>query len=594
MNSTTKATASSLHVPLDGQGVLRISAQPPSEGESTSSPSGCTGPVHDTATATTYGTRNTSRQEESTSSSAEINGLVHDNTTQPRQSFDTLQPFEHPPYGQGSIRGNQRNQPTQNRRGRNLRGRTGRAKRNLLPHEEYQENQRKMTEMFSNKYYKSFYIIKAKSGENLAAIDTRRANRQILSKLGGRPKSVNEVTDGNLIVEVHNEYQGQQIQQINKLADVEVEVTPHPTLNQVKGTIYYRNPREYTTDEIMDDINENKNDNYKVTDVYRIKRKRDGLLEDTPIFILTFEASTLPDDIYLTWLKCPVREYIPRPRRCFKCQRYGHGNKQCRSLESICVSCGQPEHGTPCDNEVKCANCNEAHKASSTECFYHALEQEALTLQTREKIRYTEAKRKATKNLTSHSYAKVLAASKPQNPVIPPREQRREREERRLNKEFEKSENERKAAEEAATNAVASAVDTSQANRQENTQHSKDLVKTKESHKILDKNPIRTIISDRTQQQQRHAETAENKERKRRPPEEEDLPTSSDRLSKQAKVHGNMDTDAGPPAPNPPDLNPRTRRTSVPGGGVGGPGGSRSGSVNRAKFENKENVNRKK
>ena len=53
---------------------------------------------------------------------------------------------------------------------------------------------------------------------------------------------------------------------------------------------------------------------------------------------------------------------------------------------------GESQHLEQCVKAPKCSNCGEQHSAASMECFYYKLEAETVTLQTKEKISYTEAK----------------------------------------------------------------------------------------------------------------------------------------------------------------------------------------------------------
>ena len=185
-----------------------------------------------------------------------------------------------------------------------------------------------------------------------------------------------------------------------------VEVSEHKNLNQIKGTIHYKNQPGYTDQEIT---NELKRQN--VAEVYNIKKRESGILQRTNIYIVTFDACILPQDVTIGWTRCSVREYIPAPRRCYKCNRFGHGSNSCRQENSLCVRCGEAKHGERCEEVPKCSNCSEQHPASSRDCFYYQLEQETLTVQTREKISYSEAKRRATDCLVKpeSSYANIVS-----------------------------------------------------------------------------------------------------------------------------------------------------------------------------------------
>jgi len=217
------------------------------------------------------------------------------------------------------------------------------------------------------------------------------------------------------------------------LDNIPVTASEHAFLNQTKGTIYYRNRCGFSEEEIKEELAP-----YKVSNVYRTTRKVAN--EDIPnfVYVITFNMCEIPEEVSIGWNKCRVREYIPRPRRCFKCQGFQHSSKNCRNEMDICVNCGQESHGTPCDRPASCKNCNGNHPASSKECYYYNLANEIVILQTRERINYREAKEKAVKyvpkpdNLYSNVTKKVqpptnkalnqnirnvMETSKPKEPV---------------------------------------------------------------------------------------------------------------------------------------------------------------------------------
>ena len=240
--------------------------------------------------------------------------------------------------------------------------------------------------MFTNRYYKKFFTISSTNGSSLAELDTMQASQELARILKGYPIAVTEIRDGDLLVEVANEEQSYRILNTKVLNNTTVTVAPHGHLNQIKGTIRYPNKPRYTPEKILDHLREQ-----KVSDLYQIKRKSDGVLVDTNIYILTFDAAHLPDIITIGWTRCEVNEYIPRPRRCFKCQKFGHGKNSCRGSDT-CVRCGLDGHGE-CDRDPRCSNCKGPHPASDRVCDDYWVEQEALTLQARNRISYREAKR---------------------------------------------------------------------------------------------------------------------------------------------------------------------------------------------------------
>jgi len=289
--------------------------------------------------------------------------------------------------------------PVNRNRGR----RRGMTSQRIRPHERWQENQRILEDLFTTKQYTKYFLIRSTNGSNLAESNVVQAYREMTIHLKGKPKKVNELRDGTLLVEVASEEQSKLIRTLKKLDRHEVQVTEHPKLNQVQGTIRYRNQPNYSNEEIVAALSDS-----NVTAIYQVKKKVAGQLQPTNIYIVTFNLCHLPKDVHIGWTKCEVREYIPRPRRCFNCQGFGHGGRSCRQDGATCVKCGEAAHDE-CPNESKCKNCNENHPASSTACFYYKLETETLTIQTREKCSYWEAKSAATKKMVNPTYASTTS-----------------------------------------------------------------------------------------------------------------------------------------------------------------------------------------
>ena len=117
-------------------------------------------------------------------------------------------------------------------------------------------------------------------------------------------------------------------------------------------------------------------------------RKHNGMLENLPTYIDTFDSCHLPEKVSVGWTKCPIDLYIPRPRRCFKCQAFGHGTNSCRAQVSTCQNCGESEHETRCSKQAKCANCLEAHPATSRDGYFYKFEEEVLAIQAKVRISY--------------------------------------------------------------------------------------------------------------------------------------------------------------------------------------------------------------
>ena len=113
-------------------------------------------------------------------------------------------------------------------------------------------------------------------------------------------------------MEVATEEQSHRIRGLGKLVDTEVEVTELQKLNTIQGTIRYHNKSNLSQKEILNTLRKQ-----RVSNCYNIPMQNNGTPRATGIFILTFDACALPDNVKIGYKICDVREYISRPRRCY-------------------------------------------------------------------------------------------------------------------------------------------------------------------------------------------------------------------------------------------------------------------------------------
>lgn len=255
--------------------------------------------------------------------------------------------------------------------------------------------------------YDHFFTISTDSNVPLSDIDVIKANEQLEACLGGRPKKLTELRSGGLLVEVASLHQSQRILNLKTLDTATVTVSPHSSLNQCKGTIFFPNRPQYSDEQLLTHLRQ-----FKVVHVHRQHRRVNGVLIPTPVYVLTFSVCRLPEAVSIGWIRCPVRLYIPLPRRCFKCQRFGHGATTCRSTISVCAYCShEPAHEHPCPQPPRCANCDNDHPSFSKDCVHFKFEREVVALQTRERLSYHEAKRlvKSTYHPGGVTYAAAAA-----------------------------------------------------------------------------------------------------------------------------------------------------------------------------------------
>ena len=118
--------------------------------------------------------------------------------------------------------------------------------------------------------------------------------------------------------------------------------------------------------------------------------------KNTNTSIVTFKQTTIPQHMNIGYIRVPVTVYIPNPLRCFKCQKFGHRQKNCTG-KTICAKCGQEDYRSEeCSNEAKCPNCSGSHSAFSKNCPQRLLEKRVQHIRAERNISFIEARKIAT------------------------------------------------------------------------------------------------------------------------------------------------------------------------------------------------------
>ena len=223
----------------------------------------------------------------------------------------------------------------------------------------------------------------------------------------GEPEGVRRLKNGTLLVHVTNQDQTRKLQDLEVFAGVAVKVTPHNTLNTCKGVIYSSESHLCSDDELIEWL-----EDYKVSYIQRLPQ-RSGTGQ---LVILTFNTTVLPRSVPVGFEWCRVRTYIPNPRRCFKCQRYGHFSSVCTRAE-VCANCSSLEHShsreNPCQQKASCTNCGQEHPAYSKKCPVWIQEKEVITLKTTKDISFPQARRLVKQTTGPITYAKVAGYPTP-------------------------------------------------------------------------------------------------------------------------------------------------------------------------------------
>ena len=194
----------------------------------------------------------------------------------------------------------------------------------------------------------------------------------------------------NIVIEVDQKETSEKLLQVTELKSVPVNIKPHFSMNTCKGKVFCDNISDMTNEEIKEELQDQ-----DVVDVYRTKKRDEDKLVPTNCYIVTFERTTLPDEVKIGYMNCKVYLYIPNPRQCFKCTKFGHGKNTC-THDPVCAKCAQAGPGHPefkdCTNAPKCAHCHGDHPASSKLCPMYQLEKKITERKIKQNLSYPRAR----------------------------------------------------------------------------------------------------------------------------------------------------------------------------------------------------------
>jgi len=258
-----------------------------------------------------------------------------------------------------------------------------------------ESNKRNFNDIFKQTAYIKFFSIMPIGEGNLTKLNMFKVDKAINNQIGLCQKISEDYRTKSWTVEVKSKEQGNKLQKMSHLLSEPVTVVPHETHNQSQGVLTCTLLKGYTDDDITEGLSE-----HGVIKCRRIIRgMKSTSPEPTSTLILTFNTSSPPDRIHIrTGLIERIRPYIPLPKRCFNCQRYGHSGAKCRKPVAVCLRCGlDMEDGHSyenCNRPVNCLHCKEPHSVTSRSCPKYLLEKEILTLKTKEHLSYPEARAK--------------------------------------------------------------------------------------------------------------------------------------------------------------------------------------------------------
>lgn len=200
----------------------------------------------------------------------------------------------------------------------------------------------------------------------------------------------------------------EKLKQIRELPDhTPVEVIEHPSLNVVHGVLFDSDTIDKSEDYILQNM-----EGQGVCGVRRIKKRSGNRLINTPLLVITFRGSVLPQLVYFGLIRVNIRQYYPTPMLCYRCANYGHARKHCdeKKYQLICMNCSGMHdmiEGQPCEAPAFCKNCEGDHSPKSKECPMYREEEAIIRLKTNRGLTYAEARSEFRESHRGPSYSCV-------------------------------------------------------------------------------------------------------------------------------------------------------------------------------------------
>lgn len=214
-----------------------------------------------------------------------------------------------------------------------------------------------------------------------------KAAKLIEQKIG-KFKYAKYLSNKRLIIFVKDEKQLDRMLNTKVLNGERISTHVPGNAAKLRGVIYDI-PQDITMEVVMKEVRGG-----KVVKATRLQTKRNGVKEDSLSVLLEFEGE-MPKKVIMGYFRFDVREFIPAPLRCFKCQRMGHTVLQCKG-KMRCAKCGgEHEYGKCVEGtKIRCCNCGGEHSAAFGGCPVQQQAREAQKYKVLNQVSYADALKK--------------------------------------------------------------------------------------------------------------------------------------------------------------------------------------------------------
>lgn len=191
------------------------------------------------------------------------------------------------------------------------------------------------------------------------------------------------MSSGHLLLELAEKEQVSKLSELARIGDTTVTISVHRSLNTSRGGISEEDFLGLSDKELLEGFQDQ-----DVIKVQRIVIRRNDQEVPTKHVVLSFGTSEMPTSLEAGYVKINIRPYIPNPRRCFKCQRFGHASHSCRGKET-CAKCSENDYtAINCASLPLCVNCKGDHPAYSRSCPSWKKEKEVIALTVKKRSRF--------------------------------------------------------------------------------------------------------------------------------------------------------------------------------------------------------------